>query len=200
MIVHGFVDRETRDIDLFTEVDDREAVSVAVALRAALERQGLATRDAMRPPHDHRFVVTDAVGGRECTVEVFADGGRLHPRVVLGIGPVLHPDDLAADKMLALWGRARPRDFLDVAALRGRYPAERLLELAAAKDSGFSVATFLDALRAIARLGPADWAEDGILQEAAARMRSEFDQWRSELEERRRREDRSSAEGPTTPD
>jgi hypothetical protein len=91
MIVHGFIDRETRDIDLFTEVDDREAVSVAAALRATLERQGLATRDAMRPPHDHRFVVTDAVGGRECTVEVFADGGRLQPRVVLGIGPVPAP-------------------------------------------------------------------------------------------------------------
>ena len=63
MVVHGFVDRETRDIDLFAEVDDREAVSVAAALRAALERQGRATRDALRPAHDHRFVVTDTVGG-----------------------------------------------------------------------------------------------------------------------------------------
>lgn len=56
----------------------------------------------------------------ECTVEVFADGGRLHDRVTLDLGPVLHRDNLAADKMLALWGRARPRDFFDVAALTRR--------------------------------------------------------------------------------
>ena len=40
--------------------------------------------------------------------------------------------------MLALWGRARPRDFFDVAALIERYGCERLIELAEAKDSGFT--------------------------------------------------------------
>jgi hypothetical protein len=75
---------------------------------------GLFVRDSERPPHDHRFVVSDLEDARECSVEVFADGGRLKRRVILDIGPVLHPDDLAADKTLALWGRARPRDFVDV--------------------------------------------------------------------------------------
>jgi hypothetical protein len=192
MIVHGFVDRETRDIDLFTEVDDREAVNVAAALRSALEEQGLTIRDALRPPRDHRFVVADPAEGRECSVEVFADGGRLHARVFLGVGPVLHPEDLAADKVLALWGRARPRDFLDVAALLGHYPAERLLELARAKDSGFGAVTFLDALRSIARLGPDDWAEDGISAETATRLRSVFDQWRDTLKELDQEDGRST--------
>lgn len=81
-------------------------------------------------PNDHRFVTVDPTTGAECTVEMFADGGRLHDRVTLDIGPVLHPDDLAADTMLALWGRARPRDFFDVAALIDRYGHDRLLELA----------------------------------------------------------------------
>jgi len=36
-------------------------------------------------------------------VEVFADGGRLHDLVHLDIGAVLHPEDLAADKVLAFW-------------------------------------------------------------------------------------------------
>jgi hypothetical protein len=31
MIAHGFVDRATEDIDLFTEIDDTEAVQVATA-------------------------------------------------------------------------------------------------------------------------------------------------------------------------
>ncbi|HET9254877.1 MAG TPA: nucleotidyl transferase AbiEii/AbiGii toxin family protein [Pseudonocardiaceae bacterium] len=43
MIAHGFVTRPTRDIDLFTEVDDQEARQVVVALRRALEEQGLVT-------------------------------------------------------------------------------------------------------------------------------------------------------------
>ncbi|MGH3772936.1 MAG: hypothetical protein ACRDRW_16345 [Pseudonocardiaceae bacterium] len=55
MIAHGFVTRLTKDIDLFTEVDDHEAIQVVVALRRALQEQGLVTRDTERPPLDHRF-------------------------------------------------------------------------------------------------------------------------------------------------
>jgi hypothetical protein len=182
MIVHGFVARETKDIDLFTEIDDQEATRVAVGLRRALERQGLETRDSERPPFDNQFVTVDPTSGAECTVEVLPDGGRLRPRVLLDIGPVLHPDDLAADKVLALWGRARPRDFFDVAALIDRYGHNRLLELAATKDTGFAIETFLDALRAIARLTPADWAEDGMSQQDAERLLVVFDTWRANLE------------------
>lgn len=182
MIVHGFVTRPTRDIDLFTEVDDHEARQVVAALRQELEEQGLVTHNTERPPLDHRFVAVDSTTGAECTVEVFADGGRLYDRVTLDIGPVLHPDDLAADKMLALWGRARPRDFFDVAALIDCYGHDRLLELAGAKDSGFTLETFIDALRAIARLSSADWAEDGINSDDAQRLRIDFHTWRSQLE------------------
>lgn len=182
MIVHGFVTRPTRDIDLFTEADDHEARQVAAALRRALEEQDLVTHDTERPPLDHRFIAVDPTTGAECTVEVFADGGRLHDRVMLDLGPVLHPEDLAADKMLALWGRARPRDFFDVAALIDRYGHDRLLELAGAKDSGFTHETFIDALRAIARLSNADWAEDGISGDDAQRLHTDFDAWRNQLE------------------
>lgn len=181
MIVHGFVDRTTHDIDMFTEVDDDEAVRVARALRSALEDCGLKTANATRPPLDHRFIV-HAADGQECTVEVFADGGRLHHRVMLDIGAVLHPDDLAADKVLALWGRARPRDFYDVNALVQRYGRAALLRLAAAKDHGFTIATFVDALNAIRRLGPEDWTEDGVDLADVEVLREVFHQWREELQ------------------
>lgn len=123
----------------------------------------------------------DPTDGQECLVEVFADGGRLRKRVTLDIGAVLHPDDLAADKVLALWGRARPRDFFDVHALLQLYGPSRLLELAAAKDAGFTVATFLDALNAIKRLTPEDWAEDGIDADATDDLRSTFATWHHAL-------------------
>ncbi len=182
MIAHGFVDRATQDVDLFTEIDDAEARHVTAALRAALRERGLESRDADRPPADHRFVAVDPADGSECTVEVFADGGRLRPRVMLDVGPVLHPDDLAADKVLALWGRARPRDFYDVHALMRHYTRDALLHLAAAKDAGFTVETFLDALNAIKRLTDADWAEDGIRANAVPQLTSLFAEWRGALD------------------
>lgn len=181
MIAHGFVTRATHDIDLFTEVDNVEATRVAAALRAALEARGLACRDADRPPLDQRFVAIEPSSGRECVVEVFADGGRLRSRAALDIGPVLHPDDLAADKVLALWGRARPRDFYDVRALMNHYNRDQLLNLAASKDAGFTSATFLDALNAINRLTSDDWAEDGIDSAAVNGLLSTFKQWAGEL-------------------
>lgn len=75
MIVHGFVTRTTQDVDLFTEIDDAEAIEVAQALRTSLAQRGLRVRDTDRPPADHRFVVSDPTSNRECTVEVFPDGG-----------------------------------------------------------------------------------------------------------------------------
>jgi hypothetical protein len=64
MIAHGFVDRATKDVDLFTEVDVQEALRVVVALREALEGQRLITRDTDRPPLDHRFVTSSV---EQCT-------------------------------------------------------------------------------------------------------------------------------------
>lgn len=153
---------------------------MAAALRRAIELQGLRTREADRPPLDHRFVAVGSAG-EECTVEVFADGGRLRTRMTLDVGAVLHPDDLAADKVLALWGRARPRDFFDVGALLQRYGHDRLLDLAAAKDAGFTPETFLDALNAIKRLTPEDWAEDGIDAAAVEGLRRTFADWHGHL-------------------
>lgn len=83
--------------------------------------------------------------------------------------------------MLALWGRARPRDLYDVHALMRPYTREGLLRLAAAKDAGFTTATFLDALNAIKRLTDADWAEDGIESDSVPQLRSIFAEWYADL-------------------
>lgn len=56
---------------------------------------------------------------------------------------MLHRDDLAADKVLAMWGRGEPRDYLDVFALPGLYGDEELFALASRKDSGLAVGTFV---------------------------------------------------------
>ena len=180
MLAHGFVDRLTKDVDLFTDRDVQEALAVVRALRSALTACGLEVRDGPAPS-EHRFVVRDPATEGVCAVDVFADGGRLQPLVVLDVGPVLHPDDLAADKVLALWSRALPRDFVDVAALTRQYDPARLMELAAAKDSGFGPETWIDALAAIRRLTREDWARDGVEPPVAAQCRDLFTRWRATL-------------------
>jgi hypothetical protein len=102
-------------------------------------------------------------------------------RAITRIGAVLHPDDLAAAKVLALWSRARPRDYFDVAVLLEHYGRGELLELAASKDAGFTPATLVDALRAIDRLTPGDWEEDGVDVADGGRVRQLFGDWRSQL-------------------
>lgn len=43
--------------------------------------------------------------------------GRIREAVQCEIGHILHPDEVAADKVLALFGRAAARDLVDVIAL-----------------------------------------------------------------------------------
>lgn len=78
-------------------------------------------------------------------------------------------------------GIGRPRDYFDVNTLLGRYEPDRLIELAAAKDSGFTPAAFVDSLRAITRPGPTDWAEDGVSSNDVEPLRYQFNSWRKQL-------------------
>lgn len=82
----------------------------------------------------------------------------------LDVGPVLHPYDAVANKVIALFGRAAPRDYLDVnaALASGRYTPERLLELAEEHDAGFDRPNFAQALQAVDRWPDREQAVYGI--------------------------------------
>ena len=181
MLAHGIVERTTRDVDLFTDRDAEEAVRVAAALRTALAGAGKTIEPAGRPPHENRFVVVDGDTGAQVLVEVFPDGGRLRDPVRLEVGPVLHPDDLAADKVLAMWGRGEPRDFVDVVALLVGRPPELLLDLAGRKDAGFTVDSVAGALSTVERISPERWTAAGIAPERARRVRETILAWRDRL-------------------
>lgn len=67
---------------------------------------------------------------------------------------MLHPDEVAADKTLALLGRAAARDLGNVDALNRRYTRRELFALAAEKDPAFDPRMFADA-RCNLELSPA---------------------------------------------
>jgi hypothetical protein len=66
--------------------------------------------------------------------------------------PTLTGEELAVDKVLAIFGRAEARDFIDLAAVEPKYDFERLCELAAEKDRGFSPHVFGEMLYRFDRL------------------------------------------------
>ncbi|WP_306216103.1 nucleotidyl transferase AbiEii/AbiGii toxin family protein [Actinoplanes sp. RD1] len=180
---HGIGDRPSGDVDIFTDWDARaDFPSAVTAVEDALDYYGFVVYEAKRSDTFARLLLTDGNGAPPEKLEMSADW-RVHPPVQLEIGPVLHPDDAVANKMAALYGRAAPRDFLDVDAVleSGRYTRERLLELAEAADTGFDRGYFAEALGALAHIPDAQFGMYGIAAEALPAMRERFAQWRSEL-------------------
>lgn len=174
LIVHGIVDRSTRDLDYFATGSDAVA-GLVPALEAALQRDGLLVTRRREAPGFVRLEVTDETA--QSIVVDLAYDARLLPPKISQLGPALHPDELAADKVLALYGRAEGRDFHDVAALAERYPTQRLLELAAAKDRGFDRRRFIEMLGSMQRLRDDDFPDPS----RAGELRAWFQRWRREL-------------------
>lgn len=180
---HGIGNRPSGDVDLFTSWQHRDEFhALTTAVVSALESAGYKASVIISAETFARLTATDPVGGSEEKIELSADW-RAHDPVQLDIGPVLHADDAVANKVCALFGRALPRDFLDVdaAIISGRYTRERLLELAADADLGFEPLLFADALGALPQITDAAFAEYRIDPEAIADMRHRFAQWRQQL-------------------
>jgi len=79
---------------------------------AALQDAGLDAEAAASETYV-RLQMIDPASGRETKGELVAEF-LSRPPVDGALGPVLHPDDIAAGKMTALFSRAEVRDFIDV--------------------------------------------------------------------------------------
>ena len=178
MLAHDLVDRPTQDVDLFTP-DPSEVMQLADALAVALCGEGAQVNVNRREPGFTRLAVTVS-DGRSVVVEVAHDA-RIREAVQLSFGRVLHPEEVAADKTLALFGRAAARDLVDVAALSERYTLEQLCGLAAEKDPGFDRSVFADALAAAAAHSDTAFAELGLEPNAVAALRAGAARWRAQL-------------------
>jgi hypothetical protein len=172
--VHGIVDRETRDLDFFAGTEAAVA-QLLPALETALQVEGLAARREQVTPSFARLTVSD---GDATTLVDLAWDYRLQQPVQAAIGRVVTEEELGADKLLALFGRAEPRDFLDVRDLAARRGLRRLCELAHQKDLGFTEAGLADSLGRFDRLDRQDLGLDAAgyreLQQLVAAWRDEL--------------------------
>jgi len=133
MIEHGLVDRPTEDLDLFS-TERSEVARLHSALADALIARGF----AVTTDRDLETFVRLTVRHERDSVQVdIALDARIRPPIRLDIGPVAALDELGADKVLALFGRAEPRDLVDVDALLGHLDLPTLMRLAREKDPGF---------------------------------------------------------------
>jgi len=176
---HGFLDRPSEDVDLFTTSAAEDHFPAALtAVIDAYETDGLNVSTTAESPGFARLQVTDPSTRATAKVELGVDW-RAHPPVTLAIGPVLHPDDAVANKVCALYARAQARDYIDVdAVLRSaRYTSDQLLALAESHDPGFDKAMFVIALRAIRRLPPAEFTPYGLTARDATALTARMMQW-----------------------
>jgi hypothetical protein len=151
-------ERYSNDLDYFNDSVERVASAFAADF-ARLQAHGFAVEVGFNQPGFVRSVVTKAAESTK--VEWAHDAAwrflptQQHPVA----GYVLHPIDLAVNKLLALVGRDEPRDFLDVMfAHTSVLSLGALCWAAAGKDPGFTPPLLLSLLRRRGRNRPEEIA------------------------------------------
>lgn len=156
LVASRLTDRPTRDIDVFTP-RDTDVAAVAERVAAALRGDGLVVEIKARSRVLAKLDVTaeDARRGR-IGVGLGRDWMEW-PGAATSLGPTLSPRELAANKMLALFGRVQPRDLADVAALVQHFPLEDMLADARVKDPGFNRPMLAEMIRMVVARPDAQW-------------------------------------------
>lgn len=181
---HGILERPSEDVDLFADWQRRADFPTAVdEVIAAYRAERFEVEIDLRLDTFARLHVTDPdEPDRQYRVELVANW-RAQPPVQMDIGPVLHPDDVLAGKMDALYNRAAARDFLDIdaAITSGRYTLDHLCRLAHEADAGFDRQLFAAMLGRIDRLDDEDFTEYNVSLEHVAALRQRVKSWRTSL-------------------
>ncbi len=147
LVYRAVVDRSTKDLDFFVPIEN-EVRRASERFEAHLVSEGFQFRVVRSAPSFVRLVVSQ--GQDEVVVDIGYDF-RLHDPERTAIGNVLTLPDLAADKLLALFGRAEARDYVDVYYLAKRFSTDEMLSWAKAKDPGLDEYVFATMLGHIDR-------------------------------------------------
>jgi hypothetical protein len=178
LIAQGIVPRPTEDLDFFTSRHSGSVVAASDALIAAVTARGW-THELVRTGEEfRRWAIT---GPETVLVDLAVDSPASSTPTVTIAGPSFAPAELAIRKTLALFGRAEPRDFVDVYVLHQRFAREETLLMAAEVDPGFDLAMFAATLRTHGRIEDQDFPDVGVPITA---IRAYFDAWAEELDPR----------------
>lgn len=133
--------RLSKDLDIFTGQDGL-VLPISYQIEAACAKQNIQITTTRRFASSAQFILT----GEDETQKVdvaFDSPFRLEPPALTEYGVMVNDfTDLKADKVLAYFGRAEPRDAIDVYFFMRDEPIENLIALAAQKDPGFDLYWF----------------------------------------------------------
>lgn len=178
LIAQGIVSRPTEDLDFFTSRHSGSVVAASDDLIAAVTARGW-TYELVRTGEEfRRWAIT---GPETVLVDLAVDSPASSTPTLTIAGPSFAPDELAIRKTLALFGRAEPRDFVDVYVLHQRFDREETLGKAAEADPGFDLAMFAATLRTHGRIDDQDFPDVGV---PITDMRTYFDAWADEVDPR----------------
>jgi hypothetical protein len=172
LIAKGEVARATRDLDFFSP-NPSEVASTVPPVEQALRAAGIEVRRVVDYPTFVRLEVSD---GTEITEVDFGTDARILPVERGPLGPTVAGEELAIDKVLAVLGRAQPRDFVDLTAVADRYGLKDLCAKATRKDAGFDPQMFREMLGRFTRL-PRD--EFDLSDQAYERLERTVARWRT---------------------
>lgn len=150
--------RYSDDLDFFHDTEARVASAFATD-RKRLEDAGYRVEVEQSLPGFVRAIVHKS--GDATRVDwAFDSAWRFMPLVRDRLGGLLlHPVDLAINKVLALAGRDEPRDFVDMLFVHRRVlPLAALCWAAVGKDPGFTPLSLLELLKRRGRYHPEDFS------------------------------------------
>lgn len=185
LLAHQFIDRETEDVDLFT--DEESGVEAAAgAVESALHRAGFITQrqDKTAGLADifegmgeglAEWIVT-APDGQQTMLQM-SYFHREHEPVRMPLGPVLDLEDLIGQKVCALASRIEPRDYIDTAAALDRYTAAELIALARRRDPGLEDRDFAEAGQELDQMPDGVFGRYGLGPQDVASLRAAFADW-----------------------
>jgi hypothetical protein len=128
--------RLSEDFDLFTSEEPLISI-VARKFKSALEKSGIQVQEVR---NFSTFWEAVASSGQEhFKIQLAYDSPFLLSEIEEKEGLRIHSfEDIAAGKLLALYGRAEERDFIDIYCIvrSGRISLESMIELAKKKDPG----------------------------------------------------------------
>jgi hypothetical protein len=174
MLAQRLSDRPTQDLDFFTHPPDDVTVA-RDSFEAALSEHGWAVERITDTATFCRLVVH---GPDELVVDLAVDSAPGRSATASFVGPTFAPEELAGRKMLALFDRAAPRDFVDVLLLARKYSKEELLTEASRLDAGFTRRLFAAQIDLLKRYADDDLP---IAADEVPRLRSFFVTWQREL-------------------
>src|ERR1700722_10099772 len=169
--------RTTEDLDFFTSSERGHVSAARDALEAAARQRGWSTERIHDSDMFCRMVIRSADSG--VLIDLAVNAPPDLPASATPAGPTLAPEELAGNKLLALFDRAAARDFADIYTLARRFGKEALLARAAQFDAGFDVRALADMIATLDRFTDSDIPiPDGS---SAAELRQFYGTWRSEL-------------------